>query len=43
LLVLSWGRIERLTRRFPLLAFRLFRNLTAIIGQRLRQTAEYRG
>ena len=32
LLVLSWGRIDRLTRRFPILAFRLFRNLTRIIG-----------
>ena len=34
LLVLSWGRIDRLTRRFPILAFRLFRNLTRIIGAR---------
>jgi len=34
-LVLSWERIERLTRRFPILAFRLFRNLTRIIGQRM--------
>jgi len=42
LLVLSWGRIDRLTRRFPLLAFRLFRNLTRIIGARLRQTSEYK-
>ncbi|MGB5741051.1 MAG: cyclic nucleotide-binding domain-containing protein, partial [Sedimenticolaceae bacterium] len=41
LLVLSWGRIDRLTRRFPILAFRLFRNLTRIIGARLRQTSEY--
>ena len=41
-LVLSWGRIDRLTRRFPILAFRLFRNLTAIIGARLRQTSEYK-
>jgi hypothetical protein len=40
-LVLSWERIDRLTRRFPLLAFRLFRNLTRIIGARLRQTSEY--
>jgi hypothetical protein len=40
-LVLSWDRIDRLTRRFPILAFRLFRNLTRIIGQRLRQTREY--
>ena len=42
LLVLSWGRIDRLTRRFPILAFRLFRNLTRIIGARLRQTSEYK-
>ncbi len=41
LLVLSWERIDRLTRRFPLLAFRLFRNLTRIVGARLRQTSEY--
>jgi len=40
-LVLSWSRIDRLTRRFPILAFRLFRNLTGIIGARLRQTSEY--
>jgi CRP-like cAMP-binding protein len=40
-LVLSWSRIDRLTRRFPILAFRLFRNLTRIIGARLRQTSEY--
>ena len=42
LLVLSWGRIDRLTRLYPVLAFKLFRNLTKIIGARLRQTAEYR-
>jgi predicted RND superfamily exporter protein len=42
LLVLSWGRLDRLTRRFPILAFRLFRNLTRIIGARLRQTSEYK-
>jgi preprotein translocase subunit SecF len=42
LLVLSWGRIDRLTRLYPVLAFKLFRNLTRIIGARLRQTAEYR-
>jgi CRP-like cAMP-binding protein len=41
-LVLSWSRINRLTRRFPILAFRLFRNLTEIIGARLRQTSEYK-
>ena len=41
LLVLSWERIDKLTRLFPLLAFRLFRNLTQIIGARLRQTSEY--
>jgi predicted RND superfamily exporter protein len=40
-LVLSWERIDRLTRRYPLLAFRLFRNLTRIIGARLTQTSEY--
>ena len=40
-LVLSWSRIDRLTKRFPMLAFRLFRNLTRIIGARLRQTSEY--
>jgi CRP-like cAMP-binding protein len=40
-LVLSWERLDRLTRLFPILAFRLFRNLTRIIGARLRQTAEY--
>ena len=42
LLVLSWERIDRLTRLFPMLAFKLFRNLTRIIGARLRQTAEYK-
>lgn len=42
LLVLSWERIDRLTRLFPLLAFKLFRNLSRIIGARLRQTSEYR-
>ncbi len=42
ILVLSWGRIDRLTRRFPILAFKLFRNLTWIIGRRLRQTTEYK-
>ncbi len=36
-LVLSWERIERLTRRFPILAFRLFRNFTRIIGQRMQR------
>jgi len=41
MLVLSWERIDRLTRLFPILAFRLFRNLTRIIGARLRQTSEY--
>ena len=41
LLVLSWDRIDRLTKLFPILAFRLFRNLTRIIGARLRQTSEY--
>jgi hypothetical protein len=41
-LVLSWSRINRLTKRFPILAFRLFRNLTEIIGARLRQTSEYK-
>jgi CRP-like cAMP-binding protein len=40
-LVLSWERLDRLTRLFPILAFRLFRNLTRIIGARLRQTSEY--
>jgi predicted RND superfamily exporter protein/CRP-like cAMP-binding protein len=40
-LVLSWERLDRLTRLFPILAFRLFRNLTRIIGTRLRQTSEY--
>ncbi len=40
-LVLSWSRIDRLTHRYPVLAFRLFRNLTAIIGARLTQTSEY--
>lgn len=42
LLVLSWDRIDRLTRLHPILAFRLFRNLTRIIGARLTQTTEYR-
>ncbi len=40
-LVLSWRRIERLTHLHPVLAFRLFRNLTRIIGKRLTQTREY--
>lgn len=42
-LVLSWRRIERLTHIYPILAFRLFRNLTRIIGARLTQTTEYKG
>jgi len=37
-LVLSWQRIDRLTRMYPILAFRLFRNLTRIVGSRLTQT-----
>ncbi|MDJ0739642.1 MAG: MMPL family transporter [Gammaproteobacteria bacterium] len=41
-LILSWRRIERLTHLYPILAFRLFRNLTGIIGRRLTQTSEYR-
>ena len=40
-LVLSWRRIERLTHLHPILAFRLFRNLTRIMGKRLTQTREY--
>ena len=40
-LVLSWRRIERLTHLHPILGFRLFRNLTRIIGRRLTQTREY--
>jgi hypothetical protein len=40
-LVLSWARIDRLTHLYPILAFRLFRNLTRIIGARLTQTSEY--
>jgi uncharacterized protein len=39
-LVLSWQRIDRLTRLYPILAFRLFRNLTRIIGARLAQTSQ---
>ena len=38
--VLSRERIDRLTRLHPILAFRLFRNLTRIIGARLAQTSE---
>jgi len=41
-LVLSWRRIDRLTHLHPILAYRLFRNLTHIIGARLTQTKEYR-
>jgi hypothetical protein len=41
-LVLSLKRIDRLTRRYPILAFRLFRNFTRIIGERLTLTSEYR-
>jgi hypothetical protein len=40
-LVLSWKRIDRLTHLYPVLAFRLFRNLTRIIGGRLTETREY--
>ena len=40
-LVLSWERIDRLTHLYPILSFRLFRNLTRIIGARLTQTREY--
>jgi uncharacterized protein len=39
-LVLSWQRIDRLTRLYPILAFRLFRNLTRIVGARLSRTSE---
>lgn len=41
-LVLSWDRIDRLVQHYPLLAFRLFRNLTRIVCVRLAQTTEYR-
>ena len=37
-LVLGWRHIEQLTRRHPLLAFRLFRNFTRIIGERFAHT-----
>ncbi len=40
-LVVSWERIDRLTHLYPILSFRLFRNLTRIIGARLTQTSEY--
>lgn len=43
LLVLSWRRMEKLTRLHPRIAFRLFRNLTRITGSRLRHTTEYAG
>lgn len=39
-LVLSWQRIDRLTRLYPILSFRLFRNLTRIVGARLSRTNE---
>ena len=40
-LVLSWARLDRLTSRYPLLAFRLFRNFSKIMAARLLQTSEY--
>ncbi len=41
-LVLTWEHIERLSRMFPLISFKLFRNFTRILSDRLAQTTEYR-
>ena len=41
-LVLSWEHIDRLSRLFPIIAFRLFRNFTGILSSRLAQTDEYK-
>jgi hypothetical protein len=41
-LVLSWKRVNKLSKLFPIIAFRLFRNLAEILGARLVQTQEYK-
>ena len=42
LLILSWAHIERLSKLFPFISFRLFRNFTGILSRRLAKTSEYR-
>jgi CRP-like cAMP-binding protein len=41
-LVLSWEHIDRLSRMFPIIAFRLFRNFTGSLSSRLARTDEYK-
>ena len=41
-LVLSWEHIERLSRLFPIISFKLFRNFSRILSSRLAQTDEYK-
>jgi len=40
-LVLSWSRIDKLSRLFPIISFRLFRNLSRILAGKLIETKEY--
>lgn len=40
-LVLDWSRLQRIARLFPRSAYILFRNLSAIIGERLTNVAEF--
>ncbi len=42
-LVLTWDHIESLSRMFPFISLKLFRNFTRILSDRLRATAEYSG
>ncbi len=41
-LVLTWGHIERLSRMFPFISVKLFRNFTRILSDRLAGTTEYK-
>ena len=40
-LVMSWDRINKLARMFPFIAFRLFRNISRILGEKLGETKEF--
>jgi predicted RND superfamily exporter protein len=40
-LVMSWERINNLARLFPFIAFRLFRNISRILGEKLGRTREF--
>ena len=41
LLVLSWDSIDKLSRLFPFITFRLFRNLSSILGSKLAETKDF--